>query len=248
MAWALVNVNKPADALDPIKKAIKLDHTQGNYWDTEAEAKYKTGDYIGCISSATNAIAIGKTKDNASWLDNSYYWRGMAKKQIGDMAGVFQDLESSIECAEDDEDFETKAQSALSSIDARIIDLSIGNFAIKYDNLAITKQREDKIFLNIVELTSDYTALYLEYKNTEYAEGGWYNISKDAYVRDKATGKKYRCIATENCAFAPYQTPIELNETKIFILYFEALPESANKIDFIESTTSDWQFYDIILK
>ena len=248
LAWALVNVNKPADALDPIKKAIKLDHTQGNYWDTEAEAKYKTGDYIGCISSATNAIAIGKTKDNASWLDNSYYWRGMAKKQIGDMAGAFQDLESSIECAEDDEDFETKAQSALSSIDASIIDFSIGNFAIKYENLAITKQREDKILLNIVELTSDYTALYLEYKNTEYAEGGWYNISKDAYVRDKATGKKYRCIATENCAFAPYQTPIELNETKIFILYFEALPESANKIDFIESTTSDWQFYDIILK
>ena len=124
---------------------------------------------------------------------------------------------------------------------------SVYSFASKNKD-AITKQREDKILLNIVELTSDYTALYLEYKNTEYAEGGWYNISKDAYVRDKATGKKYRCIATENCAFAPYQTPIELNETKIFILYFEALPESANKIDFIESTTSDWQFYDIILK
>ena len=72
----------------------------------------------------------------------------MAKKQIGDMAGAFQDLESSIECAEDDEDFETKAQSALSSIDASIIDFSIGNFAIKYENLAITKQREDKITLN----------------------------------------------------------------------------------------------------
>lgn len=249
LAWALLNLNRPSDALDPIKKAIKLDHTRGNFWDTEAEAKYRTGDYVGCIVSATNAIVIGKAGGKeASWLDNSYYWRGMAKKQNGDLAGAFQDLESAIEYAEDDEDFESRAQSALSSIDASTIDFSIGNYAKKYEDLTITKQREDKITLNIVELTSDYTALYFNYKNTEYAEGGWYNISKDAYIRDKATGKKYRCIATENCAFAPYQTPIELNETKIFILYFEALPESANKIDFIESTTSDWQFYDIILK
>ncbi len=239
--WYIVH-DQIQNAVDPIKKALALDHTIGYIWDTDGELHYKLGDYATCVSSMNNAIVIGKLKKE-SYLDNSYYYRGLANKKLGNLTDAYKDLEKSLELGS------SKAKEALAKMNSSSMDFSKGktfNDVIKTPVIKTAKSFNTKIVG--VEKTNEYIALYCTYTNTEYEVGGWYSISPDAYLRDKATGKRYKCIAAENCAMSPLQTSIDLNETKKFILYFQALPQNAKEIDFVESDESSWQFYGIKLK
>lgn len=239
--WYIVH-NQIQNAVEPIKKALALNHTSGYIWDTDGELQYKLGNYATCVASMNNAIVIGKL-EKESYLDNSYYYRGLANKKLGNLADAYKDLEKSIELGS------SKAKEELEKMNASSIDFSKGktfNDVIKTPVVKTAKTLNTKIIG--VEKTNEYTALYCTYTNTEYEVGGWYSISSDAYLRDKASGKRYKCIAAENCAMSPEQTSIELNETNRFVLFFEALPQNAREIDFVESDDSSWQFYGIKLK
>lgn len=239
--WYIVH-DQIQNAVEPIKKALALDHTTGYIWDTDGELKYKLGDYEACVYSMNNAIVIGKL-EKESYLDNSYFYRGLANKKLGNLTDAYKDLEKSVELGS------SKAKEELAKMNASSIDFSKGktfNNVIKTPIIKTAKSLNTKIIG--IEMTNEYTALYCTYTNTEYEIGGWYSISPDAYLRDKASGKRYKCIAAENCEMSPEQTSIDLNETKKFVLYFQAIPQNAKEIDFVESDDSSWQFFGIKLK
>ena len=239
--WYIVH-NQIQNAVEPIKKALALDHNTGCIWDTDGELQYKLDDYAACISSMNNAIVIGKLRKK-SYLDNSYYYRGLAHKKLGNLADAYKDLEKSAEYGS------SKAKEELAKLNASSIDFSKGKTfcdVIKTPLIKTAKTLNTKIVG--IEKTNEYTALYCTYTNTEYEFGGWYSISPDAYLRDKASGKRYKLIAAENCAMSPEHTTITINETKKFVLYFQAIPQNAQEIDFVESDDTSWQFYGIKLK
>ena len=112
----------------------------------------------------------------------------------------------------------------------------------------IARKGDTAVEIYGIEVTSKGTAIYMSWRNTQYT-GGWYNIDKNTYIIDKTTGKKYTLSTTENCAIAPNKTPIDLGQTKEFVLYFPALPASVTTIDLCEpTTTSSWKFYGIRIK
>ena len=63
----------------------------------------------------------------------------------------------------------------------------------------------------------------------------------------KVQERKYVMIKTDNCAISPSRTPIGLNETKHFVLYFPPIPPITKEIDFIECNDSSWKIYGIKL-
>ena len=100
-----------------------------------------------------------------------------------------------------------------------------------------------------VEICDEFRALHLFWNNTKY-DNGYYTIERDAYIRNKSTGKKYRLIATENCAILQvngYGSTYIDGKTR-FQLYFPQLPSATTMIDFIESNESEWKIYGINLK
>ena len=239
--WCIVH-NQIQKAIEPIKKALSLDHTTGYIWDTDGELQFKLGNYAECVSSMNNAIVIGKL-EKASYLHNSYYYRGLANKKLGNLTDAYKDLEKAIELGS------SEANEELAKMNASSIDFSKSksfNEVVKAPIMKTAKSTDIKIVG--IEKTNEYTALYCTYTNTKYSVGGWYSISPDAYIRDKASGKRYKFITAENCAMSPEQTSIELKETKKFVLYFQAIPQNAKEIDFVESDDSSWQFFGIKLK
>lgn len=98
-----------------------------------------------------------------------------------------------------------------------------------------------------IERTDKYVSVHLSYTNTEYVENGWYNISKEAYIIDTKTYKRYALLDTENCAISPRKTSIGYRQRQEFILYFSPIPNTTDKIDLIEPGNSSWKFYGIEL-
>ena len=242
LAWGYLNKGHLDAAQEPIQKALELNHTLDYIWDTAGELAYRLGNYEACIRSMTNAIAIASIKGDKT-VGNSYLYRGLARKALGDLAGAYTDLERANELGEE------QAAAALATIDVSTIDFSTSaRPSIRIKNPKIRRQKSRNIDFGEVELTHDYTALYLSFTHDDFPADNWYNTDPNAYLRDKKTGKKYICLATDNCAFAPNRTDIKYKETKEFILYFEAIPQGTYVIDFIENSSSDWQIYGIELK
>ena len=242
IAWAYLNLNQVNKAVDPIKKALKLNHNEAYIWDTDGEVKYKTGNYEDCIVSMSNALAIYKVEGDEE-IANSYYYRGLAKVKLGNIAGGYVDLEKASDLGE------SKAAEELKKINVSDIDFSDnGTFknTIERDITSASAGNDSKIVM--IEMTEESTVLYMQYTNTKYDTGGWYSISPDSYIRDKSTGKKYSLLTAQNCALSPRSTPIEKGKTNTFTLIFPALPEGTKKIDFVESEDSTWKFYNIDLQ
>ena len=241
IAWAYLNLGQTDKAVSPIQKAIKLNHNQGYIWDTLGEVQFKTGDFEQCVTSMTNAIAMYKAEGNDG-LDNSFYYRGMAKVKTGNLAGGYVDLERASDLGN------TKATEELKKINAANIDFS-NNGSFKHTvekEITSTYAGEDTKIIRI-ELTEESTILYFQYTNVDYETGGWYSIDPDTYLRDKSTGKKYLLLTAVNCAISPRRTSIEKGKTETFCLIFPALPEGTSKIDFVETEDSEWKFYNIDL-
>lgn len=242
LAWAYLNLNQVNLAVDPIKKALKLDHNSANIWDTDGEVQYKTGNYEQCIVSMNNAIAIDKANQSED-RENSFLYRGLAKIKVGNLAGGFVDLEKAADLGS------SRAAEEIKKLNVSDIDFSNnGTYKRTIERDVTSTFAGDDTKIVMIELSDEATVLYLQYTNTKYETGGWYSISPDSYIRDKTSGKKYMLLTAQNCALSPYQTSIEKGKTNTFTLVFPALPKDASKIDFVESEDSTWKFYNIELK
>lgn len=123
-----------------------------------------------------------------------------------------------------------------------------GGYPIHCNMPAISRKGDTAVEIYAIEVTSNYTAVYMSWTNTQY-NPGWYNIHKDTYIVDKNTGKKYPLMKTENCEIAPKKTNIAIYDTQEFVLYFPALPSNVSLIDLCEpSTSSSWKFYGIKIR
>lgn len=243
IAFEMMNKKKYDEAKTYIEKALKYNRLYGNAWDTYGEINYHIGNYEECIKCMNIAITNGRTYDGAKemWMGNSYLFRGLAKKELGNFAGAYKDLEKAVELEEEN------ANDELAKMDASIIDFSNDwSFNKMVANPTIKKSGDSDMQIRGVEICEEFTALHLYWHNTQY-DDGYYTIDREAYIRDKSTGKKYQLIATENCAISPRRISIDRNDAASFTLYFAPIPQDTKEIDFIESNKSNWKYYGINL-
>lgn len=245
IAFELMNKKKYNEAKTYIEKALKHNSLYGNAWDTLGELNFHIGNYEECIKCMNIAITNGRTYEGAKemWMGNSYLHRGLAKKELGNLAGAYKDFEKAVELEEDN------ASNELAKIDASIIDFNNDlTFNKIVANPSIRKKGDSRMLqIRGVEICEEYTALHLYFDNTGYQEN-WYSIEHGTYIRDKSTGEKYQLIASENCAISPRRTIIKENATSSFTLYFAPIPQNTKEIDFIESNKSNWKYYGIKLE
>jgi hypothetical protein len=96
-----------------------------------------------------------------------------------------------------------------------------------------------------VEIKANETVLSLA--STNNLSGGRMNISKGAHII--ANEIKYTLVRVEGITYEPEYTYFAYQgETKHFKLYFQAIPQGTQTIDFIESSSSAWKIYGIPVK
>ena len=226
LAYQLMKQDNYAEALIYIKQSIKADGLYGNAWDTYGELNYRMGNFQECIMCMDIAITNGLTFEDAHWLSNSYLYRGLAKKELGNLSGAYKDLNRADGLGEED------AAQYLAEFDLTQLDLDAdGTYDMMYKNLRIAKRGDTDLQIRGVEVTNEFTALHLYWANNKY-DPGWYYIAPEAYIIDKTTGIKYPLIAAENCAIGPKHTTLEKGKAASFTLYFKAIPPKTKKIDF----------------
>lgn len=94
--------------------------------------------------------------------------------------------------------------------------------------------------------TATNTILVCTWHNNNQGTGC--SIIKDAYLKVPSSTNKYKLIDARGITYAPQITEV-LNGTLLhFSLYFEPIPQSTEKFDFIEKEKSVWNTFDIIIK
>lgn len=241
IAYHMMNKEKYDYARIYIEKSLKHNNLYGNAWDTYGELNYHMKNYEECIRAMNIAITNGEINEGA-WIGNSYFYRALAKKELGNLAGAYKDLKEAIELKKEE------AIAELETMEVTVIDFSDdGSYNKMIVSPNIKRKKTSTTEIRGIEITNEYTAIHMCYKNARYDNGGWYSINREAYIIDKSTGKKYPLITTKNCAISPHKTNIEKNEVKDFILYFESIPIDTKDINLIESNKSTWNFFGIRL-
>mgnify|MGYP001581244882 CR=1 FL=1 len=101
-------------------------------------------------------------------------------------------------------------------------------------------------------ITPAYTKIDFGYQTIRYYEkGGWVRISKDTFIRIKATGEKFTMTKSENIPVAPVRHNFKSTKDWLyFSLYFPPMPPKTKWIDIIEAepgTPNDFNYHDIEL-
>lgn len=123
-----------------------------------------------------------------------------------------------------------------------------GSYSMYYSVSEITYKGDPEVEIKGVQISKDYTAVYMSWTNTTY-NPGWYNVDKQTYLVDRDNYQRYTLITTENCAIAPNRSDIVLGATADFILYFPPLPTNVSSINLCEpNADSGWKFLGIKLK
>ena len=222
-----------------INEALIRNHMEWYIWDTDGELAYKIGDFGRCISSMNNSITI----DNKN--ANSYYYRGLAKVKIGNHSGAYGDLQK-LETLDS-----LMADTLRATIDMGMVDFE----KILEDEKIIVSPDFTKasrgLSVRAIELTSEYTALYLTWRALLVATGNSYCVDKDAYIVDKESGQKLFLLKTEKCPISPQMAQAQNGKAE-FVLYFPALKNGCKGIDFYESSVVDgmqgWSIVGIQMK
>ena len=98
-----------------------------------------------------------------------------------------------------------------------------------------------------VDCGTQETKVYFEYTN-KYSSGGWCSIDPQTYISTQS-GAQYKLIRAEGIPKSPKQYTFNYSGQKLaFTLVFPALPKSTTQFNLIESSTSEWKFYNIKLK
>ena len=95
-----------------------------------------------------------------------------------------------------------------------------------------------------IEITESGTAFYMGIFNPTESDS-WYNISKETYILDRTTGKKYPLKSTEDCEIAPKRSSLPAGYQADFVLHFPAIPASVTSLDLCEPSESGWKFMGI---
>lgn len=120
------------------------------------------------------------------------------------------------------------------------------SYPIRINNPRIGKENDASVKIYGIEITENYTAVYMSWTNTEYKDG-WYCVDKGMYIYIPTTERKYALKTIDNCAIKPLQTKIAYGQTKELTLYFEPVPVHISKIDIIEPHNDGWKFYGVEL-
>ncbi len=98
-----------------------------------------------------------------------------------------------------------------------------------------------------VDCGTQETKVYFELTN-KYSSGGWCSIDPQTYISTQS-GAQYKLIRAEGIPKSPKQYTFNYSGQKLtFTLVFPALPKSSTQFNLIESSTSEWKFYNIKLK
>lgn len=253
IAWEYRLLGRFNEAKPFIEEALNRNHMTDYIWETNGEIAYHLGDFTTCLSSMNNAITI--YKDDiivSSGFYDAYYYRGLAKKQLGNLSGSRSDFNKAKELATS-----TSDSSFIRKIDSVLI-LPNDSYTISsttsqeriINNPIVTKSNGNNTRITAIELTEEFTAIYISYTNFEYVNGGWYSINADCELVDNSTKTKSRLLKTENCAISPKKTGIKMGETKTFVLYFPAISSNCKSVDLIEEDNSrrNFQFYGVKFK
>ena len=108
---------------------------------------------------------------------------------------------------------------------------------------------DDKIVIKKVIISDNQTIVEISNinkdKNGSYYS--WMTISPDTYIT--INGQNYKLTKAEGIGISPEKTYFyHADQTKVFALYFPAIPKDTETMDLIEPGDSDWKFYGIKLK
>ena len=108
------------------------------------------------------------------------------------------------------------------------------------------RSSSDNLKLQRVDIESDRTILWFKYTN-RYSAGGWCSLDKNAKIIAYPSNKTlYLTKKTDAIPFGPEKHYFKkYGEELLFNLFFPALPAGTTRIDFIESSDSEWKMYDI---
>lgn len=109
-------------------------------------------------------------------------------------------------------------------------------------------KNDDDILLFEIDVKENATVLMFSYYNSTQKKNGWVNISKDVYIEDVQTHKKYYLHKTDGIAIDPQKTPIKYEGTVSFSLFFDKIPDNCSLINFIEPGKKGWKLHNIELK
>lgn len=100
--------------------------------------------------------------------------------------------------------------------------------------------------LTEVNIDANQTVLWFTYTN-HYSYGGWVSLDKGSKIIAYPSGKTlYLTKKTDGIPFSPEKHNFSKSGERLrFNLFFPAVPAGTTKIDFIESSSSDWKLYGI---
>ena len=102
-------------------------------------------------------------------------------------------------------------------------------------------------------LTPEFTKVDFGYTTTnKYIRGGWIKMSKDTFIENVATKKRYKMIKATGISIAPQKHNFQSNKDwQYYSLYFEPMTKVDSVINLIEAengTPNDFNYYDVTLK
>jgi hypothetical protein len=102
-------------------------------------------------------------------------------------------------------------------------------------------------------LTPEFTKVDFGYTTTnKYIRGGWIKMSKDTFIENVATKKRYKMIKATGITIAPQKHNFQSNKDwQYYSLYFEPMTKVDSVINLIEAengTPNDFNYYDVTLK
>lgn len=96
-----------------------------------------------------------------------------------------------------------------------------------------------------IEITDDYTIFYFT-EQLKLANSTWVSIDPNAYIYDKGDNSYKYLIYVSGIEKSPLKTYAKKDNDIIkFKLYFPRVSKNCDEIDFIESNSSEWKFYNI---
>ena len=242
IAWAYCLMGDIETARPYIDKALSKRTVFDFIWDTDGEIAYKSGDYVRCIRSMNNAIAISKINgEEQAKRTNAYRYRGLAHLQLGDTARAYYDFLHTT----NDSLIQATLQ-VIGKYDTTGVNTSTVITRPKY------KYRANKhLTIESIEITNECTIVKMSIVDPQMT---WYAIKESSCLYDNVTKKKCPLIGTDNCKISDLNaSPTIIHDNKIgekqtFTLYFQRVPDYMNIVNFIEPGDSDWFISGIKLK